>query len=52
MRSRDAEVREVVTQLDALLDELRASVSALTAILAGPPDGGTVTTGTGAAGDR
>lgn len=35
MASRDAEVRQVVTELDALLDDLAVNAAALTAILAG-----------------
>jgi hypothetical protein len=36
--SREAEVRQVVAELDGLLDELRSNVSALSAIL-GSHDG-------------
>lgn len=36
--SRDQEIRDVVTELDGLLDQLRANVTALNAILA-PPAG-------------
>lgn len=36
--SKDDEIRGVVGQLDALLDQLRANVDALTAILVPPED--------------
>lgn len=37
MPSRDAEIRKVVADADALMDQLRANVDALQAILLPPP---------------
>lgn len=40
MASRDAEIRQVVSQLDGILGQLRENVDQLNGILTSPPDDG------------